>query len=301
MPAPGSTRPPGTRLNELAVATTGERVIFVTSLGSTETAPAALACAWDFDRPGNIGLPCRGVELKLVPNDGKLEARLRGPHITPGYWRQRASHARRLRRGRLLQDRRRAEIRRSRRSVQGPAVRRPHRRGLQAVDRHLGQRRPLARPLHRPFRALVRDVVFAGPDRRRYLSAGVPRFRGLPQARRCSPPTRRRSAVLDDPAVRAMFAERLASLAATSPGLLDARGAADPDGRAAIDGQRRDDRQGLDQPARRAEEPRRAGRRSFMPRRCRRRRSRWRKAHERSRAHIRRRAGPRRYGSGRRT
>src|SRR6185312_13715693 len=29
-----------------------------------------------------------GVELKLVPNEGKLEARLRGPHITPGYWRQ---------------------------------------------------------------------------------------------------------------------------------------------------------------------------------------------------------------------
>ena len=75
-------------MNELAVETTGERVIFISSLGSTETAPAALACTWDFDRPGNIGLPCRGVELKLVPNEGKLEARLRGPHITPGYWRQ---------------------------------------------------------------------------------------------------------------------------------------------------------------------------------------------------------------------
>jgi feruloyl-CoA synthase len=48
----------------------------------------ALACSWDFDRPGNIGLPAPGVELKLVPNEGKLEARLRGPLITPGYWRQ---------------------------------------------------------------------------------------------------------------------------------------------------------------------------------------------------------------------
>jgi len=75
-------------MNDIAVETTGERVIFISSLGSTETAPAALACTWDFDRPGNIGLPCRGVELKLVPNEGKLEARLRGPHITPGYWRQ---------------------------------------------------------------------------------------------------------------------------------------------------------------------------------------------------------------------
>jgi feruloyl-CoA synthase len=75
-------------LTRLAVETAGERIIFLSSLGSTETAPLALACCWDFDRPGNIGLPAPGVELKLVPNDGKLEARLRGPHITPGYWRQ---------------------------------------------------------------------------------------------------------------------------------------------------------------------------------------------------------------------
>ncbi|HVV61578.1 MAG TPA: feruloyl-CoA synthase [Pseudolabrys sp.] len=75
-------------LTELAIQTTGERIIFLSSLGSTETAPLALACSWDFDRPGNIGLPAPGVELKLVPNEGKLEARLRGSLITPGYWRQ---------------------------------------------------------------------------------------------------------------------------------------------------------------------------------------------------------------------
>jgi feruloyl-CoA synthase len=75
-------------LTRLAIETTGERIIFLSSLGSTETSPLALACSWDFDRPGNIGLPAPGVELKLVPSEGKLEARLRGPHITPGYWRQ---------------------------------------------------------------------------------------------------------------------------------------------------------------------------------------------------------------------
>ena len=75
-------------LERLSVETIGERVIFLSSLGSTETAPLALACTLDFDRPGNIGVPAPGVELKLVPNEGKLEARLRGPHITPGYWRQ---------------------------------------------------------------------------------------------------------------------------------------------------------------------------------------------------------------------
>jgi feruloyl-CoA synthase len=75
-------------LTRLAIEATGERIIFLSSLGSTETSPLALACTWDFDKAGNIGLPCPGVELKLVPNEGKLEARLRGPHITPGYWRQ---------------------------------------------------------------------------------------------------------------------------------------------------------------------------------------------------------------------
>ncbi len=75
-------------LQQMAVATTGERIIFLSSLGSTETAPAALARTWESEQPGNIGLPLRGVELKLVPSDGKFEGRYRGPNITPGYWRR---------------------------------------------------------------------------------------------------------------------------------------------------------------------------------------------------------------------
>jgi feruloyl-CoA synthase len=75
-------------LEALAAEAIGQRVIFISSLGSTETAPAALACTWDSGRPGNIGLPLPGVELKLIPNEGKLEARLKGPHISPGCWRQ---------------------------------------------------------------------------------------------------------------------------------------------------------------------------------------------------------------------
>ena len=74
-------------LQDLAVRTTGERIIFLSSLGSTETAPLALACTWECDNAGNIGLPAPGVELKLVPREGKLEARLKGANITPGYWR----------------------------------------------------------------------------------------------------------------------------------------------------------------------------------------------------------------------
>ena len=74
-------------LERLAIATTGERIIFLSSLGSTETAPLAVACSWESKHVGNIGLPAVGVELKLVPREGKLEARLKGPNITPGYWR----------------------------------------------------------------------------------------------------------------------------------------------------------------------------------------------------------------------
>ncbi len=74
-------------LERLAIETTGERIIFLSSLGSTETAPLAVACSWESAHVGNIGLPALGVELKLVPREGKLEARLKGPNITPGYWR----------------------------------------------------------------------------------------------------------------------------------------------------------------------------------------------------------------------
>jgi feruloyl-CoA synthase len=48
----------------------------------------AIARMWQSKDSTNMGLPVPGVELKLVPNSGKLEVRVRGPSITPGYWRQ---------------------------------------------------------------------------------------------------------------------------------------------------------------------------------------------------------------------
>jgi feruloyl-CoA synthase len=75
-------------LQQMAVATTGERIIFLASLGSTETAPAALARTWESEHPNNIGLPIRGVDIKLVPSGGKFDCRFRGPNVTPGYWRR---------------------------------------------------------------------------------------------------------------------------------------------------------------------------------------------------------------------
>lgn len=75
-------------LEDLAVRTLGHRVPILTGLGATETAPFAMVCDLDHARPGRVGLPVPGVRLKLVPVDGKMEARVRGPSVTPGYWRE---------------------------------------------------------------------------------------------------------------------------------------------------------------------------------------------------------------------
>jgi feruloyl-CoA synthase len=74
-------------VKELAIKTCGERILFLTGLGATETAPYAFGRMWDTEAANNIGLPPPGLEVKLVPAFGKLEARLRGPSIMPGYWR----------------------------------------------------------------------------------------------------------------------------------------------------------------------------------------------------------------------
>ena len=75
-------------LDELAVQTCGERIMMVTGLGATETAPYAICANWETGRSGHIGVPAPGLELKLVPSGDKLEARVRGPNVFPGYWRQ---------------------------------------------------------------------------------------------------------------------------------------------------------------------------------------------------------------------
>lgn len=86
----GAALPPhvSEELERIGLETTGARIPMVTSLGSTETAPSATSINAKARGPGVIGIPNAGVEMKLVPNAGKLEVRLKGPLITPGYWRQ---------------------------------------------------------------------------------------------------------------------------------------------------------------------------------------------------------------------
>jgi len=80
-------------MDAVAVEALGERVPMMTGLGATESGPFALCCRPEHCQSGYVGLPVPGVELKLAPVDGKLEARLRGPAITPGYWRDPEANA----------------------------------------------------------------------------------------------------------------------------------------------------------------------------------------------------------------
>ena len=63
----------------------GRRVWFTSAWGATETAPAITSVYWPIERAGCIGGPLPGAEIKFVPNGGKLEMRVRGPNVFPGY------------------------------------------------------------------------------------------------------------------------------------------------------------------------------------------------------------------------
>jgi feruloyl-CoA synthase len=73
-------------LQELSIQACGERILMLSGLGATETGPFALWVGKDVRRAGECGVPAPGMELKLIPSGRKLEARVKGPNVTPGYW-----------------------------------------------------------------------------------------------------------------------------------------------------------------------------------------------------------------------
>ena len=215
----GLSRPTWDGYRELAIAELGRPIPFTTSLGSTETAPSAIINVRpDADRPGIVGVPHRGVELKLVPNAGKWEARLRGPNIMPGYWRRpdltaaafdeegfyKIGDALRLAEpdnfasgfefdGRVSEDFKLAT---------GTWV-------------SVG---PLRLDFIGKFDPWVRDVAVAGHDRD---DIGMLVFPNEAEARRLAPhlpPERPFADILVDPAVKQAFRDRLSALAARSTG-----------------------------------------------------------------------------------
>ena len=254
-------------LEKLALETTGTRIPMITSLGSTETAPAALAVTEKSLVPGSIGIPQVGCMMKLVPNAGKLEGRLKGPHITPGYWRQPDMTAKVFDEEGYYMLGDAFKFVDAERSRERLPVRWPRRRGLQAADRHLGQRRPAARPLHRavrPARARCRDRR-PGPRGGHRARGARPRCHARVGNRaRCESRARRGArsrggARQDEGAARDIQRAGTRQLGADRP--------SDPARRAAVARHRRDDRQGLDQPARGAATACRPRRRALRRRR----------------------------------
>jgi feruloyl-CoA synthase len=78
-------------LHEVQGREIGERIVMGTGLGMTESAPFAVFVTNPNVKAGYLGVPTPGLELKLVPLEGKTEVRYKGPNITPGYWRNEAA------------------------------------------------------------------------------------------------------------------------------------------------------------------------------------------------------------------
>ena len=75
------------RMQALAIQTRGAPIPWVTGLGATETAPFALCTGAMISTTTHVGVPAPGLELKATPVGGLLEARVAGPNVMPGYWR----------------------------------------------------------------------------------------------------------------------------------------------------------------------------------------------------------------------
>jgi feruloyl-CoA synthase len=185
----------------------------LTGLGATESAPFALTCDAGNTGSGKIGLPAPGVQLKMVPAEDKLEARLKGPSITPGYWRE----------PKLTE----AAFDEEGFYMLGDAVRfidpDDLSKGL-AFDGRIAEdfklssgtwvsTGPLRAKVITELAPLVRDVVIVGPDRPELGALIIPDLLALDDGEGGDA-----AAALARPSVRRQFAEGLARLAKTATG-----------------------------------------------------------------------------------
>jgi feruloyl-CoA synthase len=214
----GVSKPVLDEMQQLAEASCGERILFLTSLGTTETGPFALIRTWDSENPANVGVPCVGLDLKLAPVDGKYEGRLKGHNITPGYWREPELTRKafdeegyyRLGDAFRLVD--------PQNPAQGVMF-----DGRIAEDFKLSTGTwvsvgPMRARIIDHFNPLVRDVVLVGPDREHLTALAFP---DLDACRRLASDLDATASVADvttHPDVRATFASRLAALARTATG-----------------------------------------------------------------------------------
>jgi feruloyl-CoA synthase len=204
-------------LDDIAVEVTGVRVPMLTGLGATETAPFFMSVMPETSRSGHVGLPVLGNDAKLVPNNGKMEVRAKGPNVTPGYWRQPELTAKAFDDEGFY--------------IFGDAIKLAEPNNFDAgfdFDGRISEDFKLGSgtwvsvgPLRARFVAtcapLVRDVVIAGINRDE-LSALV--MLDLDGCRSVNPalPADDLAAAASDPKIRQAFRERLATFAATATG-----------------------------------------------------------------------------------
>ncbi|WP_367107443.1 AMP-binding protein [uncultured Psychrobacter sp.] len=81
------------RLAELSMELVGTSPKLLAGWGSTETAPFATCLNFESDSAVNIGVPLPGTDIKLTPVQDKLGLSVRGPNVTPGYWRNQEATA----------------------------------------------------------------------------------------------------------------------------------------------------------------------------------------------------------------
>lgn len=84
-------QPVWNRLEELAVETIGVKIPIITGLGCTESGPSAMFANWGGAFSGLLGVPVAGMDVKLVKDGDKWEARYKAPNVTKGYWRNKAA------------------------------------------------------------------------------------------------------------------------------------------------------------------------------------------------------------------
>jgi feruloyl-CoA synthase len=78
------------RLDAASLRERGEPTPMLSGLGATETGPSVTFTTPAMGRSGVIGLPAAGACVKLARVAEKLEIRVKGPAVTPGYWRDAA-------------------------------------------------------------------------------------------------------------------------------------------------------------------------------------------------------------------
>jgi feruloyl-CoA synthase len=216
--AAGLSQPVWDALHRIAEETCGERILMITGLGMTETAPFALCANWEAGRSGLVGIPAPGLELKLAPVEEKLEARYRGPNVTPGFWRQDE-----LTRTAFDED----GFYRSGDAVRFADPADPD-KGLMFDGRiaedfkldsgtwvSVGPLRARVLAAGAPY---VQDVVITGLDRR---DVGLMVFPHIDSCRRLArdlPPTANQSEIVQHPAVKRWFQDLLDTLAAGATG-----------------------------------------------------------------------------------